>query len=140
MQIGQKTKEFEQIEQTKKILEEEGSDAYSLFVYAIRSQVTKDYYLRRLRIFFNHINLLPGGSLEERCNLFAIKGNREIHDRWIISNNLCFNIPSPDVIARGQFSEIKSTENIPPFEYWWHDGYDIISQWNEIEKIRTTIP
>ena len=39
----------------EKSLEE--SNAYSLFVYAIRSQVTRDYYLRRLRIFFNYINL-----------------------------------------------------------------------------------
>jgi hypothetical protein len=46
------------------------SDAYSLFVYAMRSQVTRDYYLRRLRIFFNYINLLPKGT-KERCNLFA---------------------------------------------------------------------
>jgi hypothetical protein len=40
--------------------DEERSDttAYSLFVYAIRSQITRDYYLRRLRIFFNHIVLL----------------------------------------------------------------------------------
>ena len=38
----------------EKSLEEE-SNAYSLFVYAIRSQVTRDYYLRRLRIFFNYI-------------------------------------------------------------------------------------
>lgn len=30
----------------------EQSNAYSLFVYAVRSQVTRDYYLRRLRIFF----------------------------------------------------------------------------------------
>jgi hypothetical protein len=37
----------------EKSLEE--SNAYSLFVYAIRSQVTRDYYLRRLRIFFNYI-------------------------------------------------------------------------------------
>ena len=29
------------------------SNAYSLFVYAIRSQVTRDYYLRRLRILFS---------------------------------------------------------------------------------------
>ena len=41
----------------KQSLEE--SNAYSLFVYAIRSQVTRDYYLRRLKIFFNHINLAP---------------------------------------------------------------------------------
>ncbi len=53
---------------------EEESNAYSLFVYAVRSQITRDYYLRRLRIFFNDINLLPDGAMEERCNLFAAKG------------------------------------------------------------------
>ena len=37
----------------EKSLEE--SDISSLFVYTIRSQVTRDYYLRRLRIFFNYI-------------------------------------------------------------------------------------
>jgi hypothetical protein len=40
----------------------------------VRSKVTRDYYLRRLRIFFNHINLLPNGTMEERCNLFASNG------------------------------------------------------------------
>jgi hypothetical protein len=39
----------------KQSLEE--SNAYSLFVYAVRSQVTRDYYLRRLRIFFNYLGL-----------------------------------------------------------------------------------
>jgi hypothetical protein len=45
---------------------EDESNAYSLFVYAIRSQVTIDYYLRRLRIFFNQINLEPNITMEER--------------------------------------------------------------------------
>jgi hypothetical protein len=31
-----------------------------------------------------------------------------IHDRWILSRNACFNIPSPDIIARGQYSETKN--------------------------------
>jgi hypothetical protein len=75
--VEQKEAEFEQIEQTEVEIEEGESDAYSLFVYAIRSQVTKDYYLRRLRIFFNHINLGPGCSMEERCNLFATKGKKD---------------------------------------------------------------
>jgi hypothetical protein len=39
----------------KQSLEE--SNAYSLFVYAVRSKVTRDYYLRRLRIFFNYLGL-----------------------------------------------------------------------------------
>ena len=62
-----------------KIIEQnfEESNAYSLFVYAIRSQVTRDYYLRRLRIFFNHINLEPDKTIEERCNYFADKAHTD---------------------------------------------------------------
>jgi hypothetical protein len=56
---------------------EEESDPYSLFLYAIRSDITRDYYLRRLRIFFNHINLLPNGTIKERCNQFASNGLKD---------------------------------------------------------------
>jgi hypothetical protein len=77
-----------QVEQDREIkkskqIEIEESNAYSLFVYAVRSQVTRDYYLRRLRIFFNHIGLLPGGTMKERCNLFASKGKK--NPGWIFS-------------------------------------------------------
>ena len=54
-------------------IEAEEHDAYSLFMYAVRSQVTRDYYLRRLRIFLNYISLLPGGTMKEGYNLFASK-------------------------------------------------------------------
>ena len=35
----------------------ESNYIYSLFVYAVRLQVTRDYSLRRLRILYNPINL-----------------------------------------------------------------------------------
>lgn len=57
-----------------------------------------------------------------------------IHDRWILSKNKCFNIPSPDTVARGQYSEIKTTENRPPFDEWWHQSKDIIQEWNQIKE------
>jgi hypothetical protein len=81
-------------------------------------------------------------SNQIECKLRVITDRNlssSIHDRWIISNNRIFNIPSPDIIARGQYSEIKITTNRPPFENWWNNSYDIISQWNEIEKVRTFI-
>ena len=42
-----------------KIIEQthEESNAYSLFVYTVRSEKTGDYYLQRLRILYNPINL-----------------------------------------------------------------------------------
>lgn len=55
-----------------------------------------------------------------------------IHDRWIISSGICFNVPSINTIDRGQFSEIKITENRPPFEDWWEKGRDFIDEWSEI--------
>lgn len=51
MQVEQKDRE---IEESGQVMVEE-SNAYSLFMYAVRSPVTIDYYLRRLRIFLNHI-------------------------------------------------------------------------------------
>lgn len=51
MQVEQKEREQGELEQIQSI-EVEESYAYSLFVYAVRSQVTRNYCLRRLRIFF----------------------------------------------------------------------------------------
>jgi predicted AAA+ superfamily ATPase len=58
----------------KQIEKEQDNDAYSLYVYAIRYPVTRDVYLRRLRIFFNHIQLLSMDEpMDVRCNIFAQK-------------------------------------------------------------------
>jgi hypothetical protein len=73
LQVEHKDREIEQSGQ----IEVEESDAYSLFLYAVRSSVTRDYYLRRLRIFLNHIGLLPAGTMEERCNLYVLRGKTE---------------------------------------------------------------
>jgi hypothetical protein len=56
--------------------------------------------------------------------------------KQIISKNNSFNIPSPDVISRGQYSEVKKTENITPFNEWWNNSLDIIDDWNRIQSIK----
>jgi hypothetical protein len=71
------------------------------------------------------------------CKMRVIAENdlsSNIHDRWLISKNNCFKIPSPDIVARGQYSEVKSTENRPPFELWWNASLDILTQWDQIQK------
>ncbi len=47
--------------------------------------------------------------------------------RWIISKNLCYNIPSTDTVMRGQYSEVKRTANFPPFNAWWEKSEEIAS-------------
>ena len=66
----------------------EESNAYSLFVYAIKSQVTRNFYLRRLKIFFNYINLQSDLTKEERCNYFANKGTND--QNWAFNSILKF--------------------------------------------------
>ncbi|MFH0947566.1 MAG: ORF6N domain-containing protein [Elusimicrobiota bacterium] len=66
-----------------------------------------------------------------KCELRIIidkKLNTDIHDRWIISENLCYNMPSTDTVARGQYSEVKRTANFAlrqPFDEWWKRSKDI---------------
>ena len=63
-----------------------------------------------------------------KCELRVITDNKlkaNIHDRWIISKNLCHNVPSTDTIVRGQYSEVKRTTNVPPFDEWWDKSEDI---------------
>ncbi|MEI6832031.1 MAG: ORF6N domain-containing protein [Candidatus Omnitrophota bacterium] len=63
-----------------------------------------------------------------KCELRVISDNKlnaDIHDRWIISENLCYNMPSTDTIARGQYSEVKRTVNFPPFDEWWGKGLEV---------------
>ena len=75
------------------------------------------------------------------CGL-RVMGRRtasEVHDRWIISQDRCFNAPSPDIVARGQYTEFKETKNRPPFEEWWEESLDIITDWNKIERLKNNI-
>jgi hypothetical protein len=50
------------------------NDPYAMFVYGIRSSVTREYYERRLRSFFDFIGT-AAGSTPDRCNFFAREGS-----------------------------------------------------------------
>lgn len=64
------------------------------------------------------------------------KTTSSIHDRFIITKYDAYNIPSPDIIARGQLSEISKSANRErlkkEFENLWSKSKDIIQDWNEI--------
>lgn len=69
------------------------------------------------------------------CELRVLTNRKtasNIHDRWIVTKDTAYNIPSTDVIARGQFSEIKRNVQKPDFENWWDNSLDIINDWPKI--------
>ena len=66
------------------------------------------------------------------------KTERAIHDRFILSETNNYNVVSPDVMARGQYSEILKTHNEPPpFDKWWNSSKNIIVKWDEIKTYRS---
>lgn len=60
---------------------------------------------------------------------------QSIHDRWIISENICFNVPPINSIYQGQYAEIIETTTIPPFQDWWKEGMDLLKDWHNISRI-----
>ena len=84
-----KEKDWNHINKSKNNnIKEEVMDTYSIPTYRIRSPVTRDYYLRRLKSFFNYIEFLPGKNIDERCNYFAEKA-KENH-QWVFNNIIKF--------------------------------------------------
>ncbi len=57
--------------------QQENVDPYTLFVYGIRSPYTKESYFRRLRGFFDAVNLDKDTTFKERCNTFVFKGRSD---------------------------------------------------------------
>ena len=64
--------------------EEEFTDPYSMFVYAIRSPYTKESYFRRLRRFFDFFNFYKRETMDKRCNSFDYKGRND--PNWAFRN------------------------------------------------------
>jgi len=58
-----------------------------------------------------------------------------IHGRYIYTKGQQFQLPPLNSLLANQWDNIfKEVKNIPPFEDYWKQGLDIISQWNDIQK------
>lgn len=56
----------------------------------------------------------------------------DLHDRWILSENINFNAVSGDTVKRGQYAEISVTFNNPPFGEWWESSLNLINNFGVI--------
>jgi len=58
----------------------------------------------------------------------------DIHGRWIISKSFCYKVPPLNSIFKGQYDELVKIESRPEYDEWWSKSYDLLSDWNEIQK------
>ncbi|HZA64365.1 MAG TPA: hypothetical protein VE573_15930 [Nitrososphaeraceae archaeon] len=66
---------------------ESESDHWRLYLYAMKSPVTRDKYQKRLGMFFDFIRL-EGGSIEDKSKVFVEKARKD--SNWTFSNILKF--------------------------------------------------
>jgi hypothetical protein len=80
------------------------SDPYTIFMFAINSQVTKQKYVYRLTKFFDFINL-EGENIQQRCRN-AVKMDKEIdsNGKWLLSNILRFLQAQKERVDRKEIS------------------------------------
>ncbi|CUR51344.1 Helicase, type I site-specific restriction-modification system restriction subunit [Nitrosotalea devaniterrae] len=58
------------------------------------------------------------------------------HDRYLIGQNITYNVPSFTTVVKGRFSEIKRTKAQVPFSDYWNnsDTLDIVKEWDMIKQ------
>lgn len=78
-----------------------------------------------------------GISLEMRLASTKAEYEEISHDRFLIGQNIKYNVPSFTTVMKGRFSEIKKTNNDIPFEDYWNrkDCLDIIKDWSRIKHL-----
>jgi len=75
---------------------------YYMFKYSIRSELTRKYYERRIRTFFDFIEFLTGSQIEERCNLFAQKAKND--NNWTTVHIIRFLQYEKDRVEKGEIT------------------------------------
>jgi|APSaa5957512535_1039671.scaffolds.fasta_scaffold02830_5 type I restriction enzyme, R subunit len=76
-----------------------------------------------------------GISLEFKLVASKEGHDRVAHDRYLLGENVKFNVVSFTLLQKGRFSEIKKTENDIPFDQYWNDSdvYDLEKDWDKIK-------
>lgn len=96
---------------------------------------TKQTDHRLRRDFEKFKEELQERDIESEMKVISGEDAADIHDRWLLSENQSYNIPSINTIGRGQYTEISESSTRPPFKDWWNKGHNILEDWNEIQKI-----
>ena len=64
------------------------SSSHDMFTYSISNELTRKYYERRLKTFFDYMGFDIQSHLKERCNSFAGRGL--IDTEWALNQIISF--------------------------------------------------
>ena len=72
-------------------------------------------------------------GIECEMRVMSKKVEGEIHDRYLISPDKCYNMIDTDIAKRGQAGNILSCDKPKNLERWWEDSYDIFKDWDKFQ-------
>jgi hypothetical protein len=106
---------------------------YVMFKFSVRSEITRKYYERRIRHFFDFINFgsEKKNNIEERCNEFAYKGSSEI--KWTIEQVVRFLQFQKDRVEKGEITPSTLRNYVKSLKLL-SDVCDIAIPWKRITR------
>jgi integrase len=104
-----------------------------MFAFSIRSEVTRKYYERRLRHFFNHINfdLENSMDMEVRCNNFSNRGKNDAN--WAIAQVITFLHFQKERVQKGEITASTLRNFIKAIKLFC-DSCDLDIPWKKLMK------
>jgi hypothetical protein len=110
---------------------EDTADPYTMFIYAIRSPYTKESYFRRLRRFFDAIELCKGMKMEERCNNFAYRARTD--HNWAFNYILWFLQSQKERVERKEITGGTLRNYVKTIKMFC-EVTDVIIPWKKITR------
>jgi integrase len=86
----------------RKLCDTNLSNPYFMFKFSIRSQITRKYYERRIKKFFDFIEFSPDLDIEERCNKFAHQASKSLN--WALDRVVYFLQFEKERTQKGQIT------------------------------------
>jgi hypothetical protein len=103
-----------------------------MFKYSIRSELTRKYYVRRLRKFFDFIQFENATrDLEVRCNSFAQRGKDNVN--WVMNHAIGFLKFQKKRVESGQITA-SALKNFVKSLKVFYEGADIDIPWKKITR------
>lgn len=106
------------------------SSPYLIFIFAIRSPITREKYLQRIGYFFDYIGI-EQGTIEERCNIFGEKAKS--NNNWVANNILKYLQIHKDRVERKEITGSTLRNYIKPIKLFC-EQMDITIPWNKITR------
>jgi hypothetical protein len=119
-------------ELTEKEIEGQSLSPYIMFKFSIRSEVTRKYYERRLRKFFDFVGFeIEVKSIERRLNDFAEKG--KINTGWALNQMIRFLHFQRERVERKEISAATLKNFIKSLKVFCESA-DIVVQWKKVTR------